>query len=251
MARLAGKTAFITGAGIGIGRASALLFAAEGAKVAIAEINPEAGAETERLAKDAGGQALFIETDVTDAGSVKASLDRVDAEFGGLDILYNNAGGATPADGPVTETADEEFWRAISLDLFGTFLVCKHGIPKLIARGGGVVINTTSNVALKALPGRDCYTAAKGGVAAITRSMAAQYAPQKIRVNALAPGAVRTERVAKMLDNDPNIQAVVDRHILGIAEPEDIARAALYLATEDSAMMTGQILSVDSGMTIV
>jgi NAD(P)-dependent dehydrogenase (short-subunit alcohol dehydrogenase family) len=182
---------------------------------------------------------------------VKAALDRAEAEFGGLDILYNNAGGATPADGPVTETADEEFWRAISLDLFGTFLVCKHGIPKLIARGGGVVINTTSNVALKALPGRDCYTAAKGGVAAITRSMAAQYAPQKIRVNALAPGAVRTERVAKMLDNDPNIQAVVDRHILGIAEPEDIARAALYLATEDSAMMTGQIMSVDSGMTIV
>ena len=248
MARLAGKVAFITGAGIGIGRASALLFSAEGAKVAIAEINSDTGAEVERLARDAGGEALFIETDVTNADSVSAALATTEAKFGGIDILYNNAGGATPADGPVTETTDEEFWRAISLDLFGTFLVCKHGIPKLIARGGG--INTTSNVALKALPGRDCYTAAKGGVASLTRSMAAQYAPKKIRVNALAPGAVRTERVAKMLDNDPNIQAVVDRHLLGIAEPEDIARSALYLATEDSSMVTGQILSVDSGMTI-
>lgn len=250
MARLAGKVAFITGAGIGIGRASALLFSAEGAKVAIAEINSDTGAEVERLARDAGGEALFIETDVTNADSVSAALATTEAKFGGIDILYNNAGGATPADGPVTETTDEEFWRAISLDLFGTFLVCKHGIPKLIARGGGIIINTTSNVALKALPGRDCYTAAKGGVASLTRSMAAQYAPKKIRVNALAPGAVRTERVAKMLDNDPNIQAVVDRHLLGIAEPEDIARSALYLATEDSSMVTGQILSVDSGMTI-
>ncbi len=251
MKRLAGKVAFITGAGIGIGRASALLFAEHGAKVVIAEINRQTGAEAQRLARNAGGEALFVATDVTKADSVIAALEATEAAFGGLDILYNNAGGATPADGPVTETSEEEFWRAIGLDLFGTFLVCKHGIPKLIARGGGVVINTTSNVALKALPGRDCYTAAKGGVASLTRSIAAQYAPQKIRVNALAPGAVRTERVARMLETDPNIQAVIDRHILGIAEPEDIARAALYLATEDSAMMTGQIMSVDSGMTIV
>ncbi len=250
MARLAGKVAFITGAGVGIGRSAAILFAEEGARVAIAEINPETGAETERLAREAGGEALFIETDVTKPDSVVAALDATVDAFGKLDVLYNNAGGATPKDGPVTEAPDEEFWRAISLDLFGTFLVCKHGIPQLIEAGGGSVINTASNVALMALPGRDCYTAAKGGVAAMTRSMAAEYAPHKIRINAIAPCAVRTERVARMMDNDPNIKAILDRHLLGVAEPIDIARMALHLASDDSRITTGQVLPVDSGITI-
>lgn len=250
MNRLAGKVAIISGAGVGIGRSAAILFAEHGAKVAIAEINPETGAETEQLARDAGGEALFIETDVTNPDSVAAAIEATVGAFGKLDVLYNNAGGGQPDDGPVTEAPVEEFWRAISVDLFGTFLICKHGIPKLIDAGGGSVINTASNVALMAMRGRDCYTAAKGGVAAITRSMAAEYARFKIRVNAIAPCATRTERVARMMENDPNLGAVMDRHLLGVAEPIDIAQMALYLASDESRITTGQVLPVDSGITI-
>ena len=246
MGRLAGKRAYITGAAKGIGRASALLFAAEGARVAIADIDRPGGEETARLA---GEGALFIATDVTSPEQVEASLATAAQAFDGLDILYNNAGGGQPADGPVTEAPVEEFWRAISVDLFGTFLVCKFGIPKLTAGGGGVVINTSSNVAIRALRGRDCYTAAKGGVMALTRAIAAEYADRGVRANILAPGTVRTERVKRMLETDANIQAVLDRHLLGLCEPEHIATAALFLASEDSKMMTGQVLPIDSGFT--
>jgi len=250
MSRLAGKVAIITGAGVGIGRSAAVLFAEQGAKVAIAEINSETGAETERLAREAGGEALFIETDVTKPNGVIAAIEATVGAFGKLDVLYNNAGGSTSNDARVTDAPEEEFWRVISLDLFGTFLMCKHGIPKLVEAGGGSVINTASNVALMALPGRDCYTAAKGGVAAMTRSMAAEYAADNIRVNAIAPCAVRTDRVARMMDNDPNLEAVLERHLLGVGEPIDIARMALYLASDESRITTGQVLPVDSGITI-
>ena len=171
--RLEGKVAFITGAGTGIGRTASELFAAEGASVVVAEIDPGSGAETEERVRAAGGAGMWVGTDVTDARSVRDALDRGVTQFGRLDVLYNNAGGSTLVDGPVTEAPEEEFWRVIKLDLFGTFLVCKYGIPRLIESGGGSVINTSSNVALMALRGRDCYTAAKGGVASMTRSMAA------------------------------------------------------------------------------
>ena len=182
--RLEGKVAFITGAGTGIGRSASELFASEGARVVVAEIDAVSGAETAERVRTSGGEAVWVETDVTDAGSVRAALDKGVERFGRLDVLYNNAGGSTQVDGPVTEAPEEEFWRVIRLDLFGTFLVCKYGIPKLIETGGGSVINTSSNVALMALRGRDCYTSAKGGVASMTRSMAAEYAQHRVRVNA-------------------------------------------------------------------
>ena len=250
MSRLAGKVAIISGAGVGIGRSAAVLFAEQGAKVAIAEIDSEAGAETERLAREAGGEALFVETDVTKTDSVMAAIEATVSAFGKLDVVYNNAGGSTSNDARVTDAPEEEFWRVISLDLFGTFLMCKHGIPQLIEAGGGSVINTASNVALMALPGRDCYTAAKGGVAAMTRSMAAEYASDKVRVNAIAPCAIRTDRVAHMMDNDPDIKSILDRHLLGVGEPIDIAQMALYLASDEARITTGQVLPVDSGITI-
>ncbi len=251
MGRLEDKVALITGSGAGIGRASAGLFAAEGARVAILEINEDSGAGAEHEIRDAGGEACFIHTDVTEPESVIAAVASTIERYGKLDVLYNNAGGSTLQDAAVTEAADEEFWRVIKLDLWGTFLVCKHGIPALIENGGGSVINTSSNLAVMGLHGRDCYTAAKGGVASITRSMAVEYAPHNIRVNAVAPAATRTERVVKLAESNEAIDSMVQRgQLLGWCEPIDIAYMALYLASDESASTTGQVIPVDSGATI-
>ena len=156
MSRLDGKVAFITGGGGGIGRATAERFAEEGAKVVIAEINPDVGAPAAESAREfggnSGGDAHFIETDVSDADSVQSAVAATVDRFGRLDILHNNAGGSTLQDGPVTEAPVEEFWRCINLDLFGTFLCSKYAIPLIAKSGGGSVINMSSNVALMALP---------------------------------------------------------------------------------------------------
>jgi NAD(P)-dependent dehydrogenase (short-subunit alcohol dehydrogenase family) len=254
MARLAGKVAFITGGGSGIGRATAERFAEEGAKVVIAEINVktgEAAAQSARaLAKNSGGDAHFIHCDVRERTDVEAAFKETIARFGGLHILHNNAGGSTPQDGPVTEVSEEEFWRAMTLDVFGTFLCSKLGIPHIIKAGGGSIINMSSIVALRALPGRDCYTAAKGAIAAMTRSMAVEYAPHKIRVNAIAPGVVLTERVKKLMESAKDIEKLAATHLLGLGLPSHIADMAVYLASDESVITTGQVLSVDSGVSI-
>jgi NAD(P)-dependent dehydrogenase (short-subunit alcohol dehydrogenase family) len=158
MARLTGKVAFITGAATGIGRATALLFAREGAQVVVADIAAAAGEETAHLA---GNGAIALCTDVTDEASLQAAIRTTVATFGRLDVLHNNAGGSTAQDNTVIDAPLEEFWRVIRLDLFGTFLGCRVGIPALIRSGGGAVINMTSNLALMGIAGRDCYLAAK------------------------------------------------------------------------------------------
>ncbi len=247
MARLAGKVAFITGAAAGIGRATAVLFAREGAHVVVADIAVAAGEETAHLA---GHGAIAIRTDVTDDASLEAAIRTTVDTFGRLDVLHNNAGGSTPQDNTVVDAPIEEFWRVIRLDLFGTFLGCRHGIPALIRSGGGAVINMASNLALMGITGRDCYTAAKGGIAALTRSLAVEFAPQRVRVNAIAPSATMTARVQKLMAGNPAIDKLAQSHLLGLIQPEDIANAALYLASEESRMVTGQILPVDSGVTI-
>ena len=222
MARLAGKIAFITGAGSGIGRATAILFAREGARVAIAEIDVAAGEETAHLA---GNGAIAIRTDVTDPDSLQSAIRTTVDRFGRLDILHNNAGGSTAQDGTAVDAPLDEFWRAIKLDLYGTFLGCRFAIPELI-KGGGSVINMSSNVALMGIPGRDCYIAAKGGIAAITRSLAVAYAPQRVRVNAIAPSATMTERVKKLVAGNAALTRLADSHLLSLIEPDDIASAA-------------------------
>ncbi len=254
MARLAGKVAFITGGGSGIGRATAERFAEEGAKVVIAEIDVKTGEAAAQLAraraKNSGGDAHFIHCDVRERTDVEAAFKETIARFGSLHILHNNAGGSTSQDGPITEVSEEEFWRAMTLDVFGTFLCSKLGIPHIIKAGGGSIINMSSIVALRALPGRDCYTAAKGAIAAMTRSMAVEYAPHKIRVNAIAPGVVLTERVKKLMESAKDIEKLAATHLLGLGLPSHIADMAVYLASDESVITTGQVLSVDSGVSI-
>ena len=254
MARLAGKVAFITGGGGGIGRATAERFAEEGAKVVLADIDAAAGEAAAQSARagaaNSGGDGHFVRCDVTERASVEAAIAETVARYGKLDILHNNAGGSTLQDGPVTEAPDEEFWRVIRLDLYGTFLCSKIAIPEIIKAGGGSVINMTSNVALMALPGRDCYTAAKGGVASLTRSMAVEYAPHKIRVNAIAPSVTLTDRVKRLLVANKDIGKLASTHLLGLGQPIRVANMAVYLASDESEITTGQILSVDSGATI-
>jgi NAD(P)-dependent dehydrogenase (short-subunit alcohol dehydrogenase family) len=242
--RLDGKIALITGAGRGIGRAAALLFAAEGARVAIAEIARAEGEATARAIETAGGEALFVVTDVTDPASVEAAIQATVARFGGLHVLYNNAGGATPKDGKVTEIDLDEFWRTIGVDLFGTFLGCRYAIPIITHGGGGSIINTTSIRALIGTAGADAYTSAKGGVRALTQALALQWAAHGIRVNAIAPGVILTERVKALLrEDDP----IFKKSLLGASTPEDVAQMALYLASDESRKVTGAILPMDSG----
>lgn len=252
--RLAGKVALITGAGGGIGRATAERFVEEGAKVAVVEINRELGeaaaASARAMAGNAGGDAHFIQGDVTDKASVAAAVAETVKRFGKLHILHNNAGGSTPQDGPVTEASEEEFWRVIKLDLFGTFLCSKVAIPEIAKSGGGSIINMASNLALMAVPGRAAYGAAKGGVASLTRAMALDHAKQRIRVNAIAPSVTLSDRVKKLLDLNPALGKLGDSHLFGLGQPIHIANMAVYLASDEAAITTGQILSVDSGVTI-
>lgn len=248
--RLAGKTAFITGGGAGIGRACAELFAAEGAKVVIANRDSGAGETVRDLIRARGQECLFVETDVSQADQVKNAIDKTIQTFGNLDILYNNAGGSTSQDGPLDAIDFAEFWHKMQVDLFGTWLGCHYAIPHMRAVGGGSIVNASSICALIGTAGRDAYTAAKGAVTALTRSMAVEYAPDKIRVNAIAAGVTATERVAARLAVPGNSAEVAKGCLLGVIEPVEIAHAVLYLASDESRRTTGHIMVVDSGLTI-
>lgn len=244
MARLQGKVAVITGAASGIGRASSALFAREGAVVVMADMKREAGEAAAAEIVKAGGRAEFVTADVSREEDVRALVDGAAARHGRLDVMYNNAGGATGRDGKVTEMPLDEFWRTMSVDLFGTFLGCRFAIPHMVAGGGGSIINTTSIRALIGTAGADAYTAAKGGVLALTRSLAMQWHVAKIRVNAIGPGVVATERVKAMLRPD---DPLVGKSLMGVLEPDDIAWLALYLASDESRRITGAILPAESG----
>ena len=249
MNRLEGKIALITGAGTGIGRATAKAMAAEGASVAIAEINAAAGETVAQEIVASGGRCIAIATDVTQEDSVRAAVERTVQHFGGLHVLHNNAGGSTPRDGSVVDVDLAEFWRVITLDLFGTFLGCRFGIPAIIESGGGSVISMTSSTALKGSPGIHCYVAAKGGVSALTRTMAVEFGPKKVRVNAIAPHTTLTDRVLTRIPAE--VMAAPEKtHLLGMMEPEDVAAMAVFLASDESKKVTGHIFPVDSGYTI-
>ncbi|WP_028793837.1 SDR family NAD(P)-dependent oxidoreductase [Thalassobaculum salexigens] len=245
MGRLDGKIAIITGAAAGIGKASAALFAREGATVVMADVKADLGETAAAAIRDAGGTAEFVTTDVSKEDDVRALIDGTVERHGRIDVLYNNAGGATPKDGKVTEMPLDEFWRTISVDLFGPFLGCRFAIPHMERGGGGSIINTTSIRALTGTAGADAYSSAKGGVIALTKALAMQWHTAGIRVNAIGPGMVLTERVAAMLDPETNPIAI--KSLMGPMEPDDIAYLALYLASDESRKITGAIYPAESG----
>jgi NAD(P)-dependent dehydrogenase (short-subunit alcohol dehydrogenase family) len=208
------------------------------------------GAAAQEELTGKGYSCLFVPTDVSDPESVKRVVDTAMQTYGRIDILYNNAGGSTMQDGPVTTAPFDEFWRKMKVDLFGTWLGCHYVIPHMIAAGGGSVINASSMYALTGTPNRDAYTAAKGGITALTRSMAVEFAKHKVRVNAVAAAGTTTERVLKRLQSNGISQKVSDAHLLGFVSPQEVASAVLYLASDESRTTTGHILAVDSGYTI-
>jgi NAD(P)-dependent dehydrogenase (short-subunit alcohol dehydrogenase family) len=250
MDRLKGKIAVITGAASGIGQSAALLFAQEGACVVVADIADQAAESVGQEIRSNGGTAIVVRTDVSEADSVAALVERTIAEFGKIDILYNNAGGSRPQDNTVVKVDLDAFWQAIKVDLFGTFLGCRFAIPHMQKNGGGAIVNMVSNVALMGVPGVDCYTAAKGGVAALTRSLAVTYAADRIRVNAIAPSTTLTPRILTRLKSSQTTRDLDAKNLLGSADPIDIARAALFLASDEARITTGSIFLADSGTTI-
>ena len=244
MGRLDGKRALITGGGNGIGRASALAFAAEGAAVAVADFNPEAAEAVMREITDAGGTALALQADVTDETSVERMVGDTVAGFGGLDTVFTCAGGGSTRDGAVTDLALDEFWRTIRVDLFGTLLTCRRAIPEMVAAGGGSIITMASLRAVIGTAGADAYTASKGGILAMSRAMAMQWADKGIRVNTLAPGVVLTERVAAFIKPD---NPIYRKSLLGPSEPDDVANLALFLASDGARRITGTVQRLDGG----
>ncbi len=248
MDRLAGKVALITGAAAGLGRVAAELFAAEGAQVVIADL-ADGGDVVEAIA-DASGEAAYVATDVGDDDSVAAAVEHAVDTFGGLHVLYNNAG-ISPADddGP-EDTSDETWARVLDVNVTGIARCCRHGIPALRASGGSIV-NVASFVAhMGAATPQIAYTASKGAVVAMTREIATIYARQRIRANALCPGPVLTPLLAKFLSDDARRQRRLAHIPMGrFGEPIEIARAALFLASDESSFMTGQSLIVDGGIT--
>jgi NAD(P)-dependent dehydrogenase (short-subunit alcohol dehydrogenase family) len=249
--RLEGKVALVTGAAGGIGRVAAEQFAAEGARVVIADVTDDAGGAAVAAIRDAGGRAAYVHADVSDAAQAEAMVAFTTETFGGLHVLYNNAGILPPDDGGTLDTPEDTWDRVMAVNLKGVWLGCKHGIPALMESGGGSIINVSSLVALmgSATP-QIAYTASKGGVLAMTRELAVEYARRGIRANMLCPGPIETPLMAELM-SDPEW---AERRLVHIplgrpGRAEEIAKAALFLASDDSSFMTGAALVVDGGIT--
>ncbi|TAK52282.1 MAG: SDR family oxidoreductase [Betaproteobacteria bacterium] len=251
-----GRHAFIAGGAAGIGRATALAYAREGAKVVVADIDASQGQAAAEAVMAQGGEAIFVRTDVTQEQSVGAAVEAAMARFGRLDTLFNSAGGSLPIDAPITEV-DMAVWdRTMVLDLKGTMHVCRHVIPKLIAAGGGTVVNMSSGAALRGSNPAHIYTAAKGAIVSLTRTLAGTYALANVRVNCICSGRIGTERVRRTygMPGEPgaapdrqNVAEQVKTYPFWVGEPEDIAAIALFLASHESRMITGAAIAADGG----
>ena len=245
---LDGKIALITGAGSGIGRASALTFAREGAKVAVADKLVDGGQETVRMVEAAGGTASFIEVDVSDAASVKAMVNATVDTYGRLDCAYNNAG----IEGQVAPTdsyADDMFDKVIAVNLTGVWLCMKYEIPRLLEQGGGAIVNTASGAGLIGVAGLSAYVASKHGVIGLTKTAALEYAKSGIRVNAVCPGLIQTPMVERLTAGQPQLgEALVAMEPVGrTGKPEEIAESVVWLCSDAASFVTGHAMSVDGG----
>ena len=246
--RLEGKVAVITGAAGGIGREAALLFSAEGARVCVADVAREQGEATAAECRD----AFFREVDVTDAESVQALYEATSERYGGVDVLYNNAGIMPPEDASILDTEPDAWVRVLDVNAKGVYLCCKHGIPHLLERGGGSVINVASFVALVgAATSQIAYTASKGAVLSVSRELAVEFARRGVRVNALCPGPVETPLLLRLFADDP---AAFERRRVHLpmgrlATAREIANAALFLASDDASYVNGATFLVDGGLT--
>ena len=246
--KLEGKVALITGAGGGIGRAGAVAFVREGAAVVVAEIDAERGEETAQLARETGGRATFVQTDVTQPEAVEAAVAAALREYGRLDVMYNNAGFSMNEEQGVVDTPIEVWNQTYAVNLFGSYLFCKYAIPELAKAGGGSIISTASVAGLAGAWKKHAYATAKAGIIGLTRTIALEYAAQGIRANAICPGVTMSPRLRQRLTDNPALaEGYRKRQPLGLCEPEDIAATALFLASDDSRMITGQYIVVDGG----
>jgi meso-butanediol dehydrogenase/(S,S)-butanediol dehydrogenase/diacetyl reductase len=247
MGKLDGKVALITGAGSGIGRATALLFVKEGAKVVVVDYVPEGGEETVKMIREAGGEAIFIDADVSKVADVERMIKTTVDKYGRIDILYNNAG-IMGAYAFTADTPEEKWDTIVNINLKGVFLGSKYAIPVMLNQGGGVIINTASTAGMLGLPGLPAYCASKAGVIQLTKTIALEYADQNIRINCICPGGILTP-----MSRPPDAADAVQppfrqpQPMRRFGEPEEVARAALYLASDDSSYVTGAALVVDGG----
>jgi NAD(P)-dependent dehydrogenase (short-subunit alcohol dehydrogenase family) len=251
--RLQDKVAVITGAGSGMGRVAAQMFAAEGAKVVVAEFAADAGEETVRQVIDSGGEASFVKTDVSHEDDARAMIDHAVERFGRIDVLYNNAGIMPEADHSVTDT-DVAVWdQVMAVNLRGVFLGCKYAIPRMVEQGSGSVINISSFVALLgcSVP-QDAYTASKGAVLSLTRSLAVQFGPKGVRSNAICPGPIETPLLMDwLLKDEAAKQLRLARNPTGrFGKPEEIVNTAIYLASDESRWTNGAHFVIDGGISV-
>ncbi|MGX6444228.1 SDR family NAD(P)-dependent oxidoreductase [Neobacillus sp. K501] len=245
--RLSRKVALVTGGGSGIGRSTAIRFAKEGAKVTVADLDSLGGEETVSLIKDNGGEAIFIRTDVKDAKQISNAVNTTVSSFGGLHILFNNAGIANSEVKSVD--LDEEEWdRVIDINLKGVFLGIKYAVPELIKSGGGAIINTSSLLGLKGKKYQAAYNASKAGVVLLTQNAALEYGKNNIRVNAIAPGVIDTNIIEDWKQDERKWPIISRANALGrIGNPDEVANAVLFLASDEASFVTGATLSVDGG----
>lgn len=247
----AGKVAFVTGGGSGIGRATALAFAREGASVVVADVSEQENQETARLIGERGGQALAVTCNVARAEDVKAALDRTIETFGRLDVAFNNAGVEQPTK-PMTEVTEEEWDRILGVDLRGVFLCMQHEIPLILQQGGGAIVNTSSGAGVKGFPGQAAYCAAKFGVIGLSKGTALDYAAQNLRVNVVAPGIIDTQMMDRFSGGtSEGRQGVIAQEPIGrMGTPEEIASAVLWLCSDAASFVTGAVLVADGGQTV-